>query len=222
MLAKTFQFLSFSSTATTSLLFMLNVLHIGYGGQIQLAITQNIAGAVSMPAWLWLERLMGKRNAYMVGILLMCLTSASWLLIGPGGIGLFSLILRGVAGGVGSGGMILLSMSMLSDTLAYDRDLTGEQREGLLSSVTAVIEKTSFALGVAVIGVFLSLAHYMPTKNGALVQQSHTTITALYVSFALAPIALFICNAVCIGFYTIGGRDPTFRITTIDAEPAAT
>lgn len=218
--AKLFQFLAFASTATTSLLFMLNVLHVGYTGQMQLALVQNIAGALSMPGWLWLERKTGKRNAYLVGIVFMCITSISWLIAGSG-IGLGGLAVRGVLGGIGAGGMILLSISMLSDALAHDRDITGMQREGLLSSLAAVIEKTSFALGVAIIGGFLSLAHYVPTKNGQLVQQPASAVSALYTCFALLPVALFLLNALCIWFYPLGARSREHLITVIDPEPAA-
>jgi GPH family glycoside/pentoside/hexuronide:cation symporter len=35
-----------------------------------------------------------------------------------------------VISGAGSGALILMSVSMLSDTMAYDRALTGQSREG--------------------------------------------------------------------------------------------
>ena len=114
--------------------------------------------------------------------------------------------------------MILLSISMLSDTLAYDRELTGLQREGLLSSVIAVIEKTAFAFGVAVVGMLLGYAHYLPTKNGAIIQQPTSAVTALYICFAILPVILFACNAACIWFYKLGGRYDAV-ITTVDHEP---
>jgi GPH family glycoside/pentoside/hexuronide:cation symporter len=215
--AKIFQFLSFASVATTSLLFMLNVLQIGYTGQVMLAVTQNVASALSMPGWLWLERRLGKRNAYLIGITIMSVTSLSWLLA-QANPGTAELIVRGIALGAGSGGMILLSISMLSDTLAYDRELTGLQREGLLSSVIAVIEKTAFAFGVAVVGMLLSHAHYLPTKNGQIIQQPASAVSALYICFAVLPVILFACNAACILFYKLGGRYSPV-ITTVDPEP---
>jgi GPH family glycoside/pentoside/hexuronide:cation symporter len=218
--AKIFQFLAFASTATTSLLFMLNVLHLGYGGQMRLALTQNIASAISMPGWLWLERRTGKRNAYMVGILIMSLSTGSWLLA-TSGLTLPGLMARGIASGVGSGGMILLSISMLSDTIAHDRELLGLQREGLLSSVAAVIEKTFFAFGVAVIGAFLNMVHYLPTKHGQIIQQPASAISGLYICFAALPVLMFALNALCIWFYPLGGRAPQFELTVIDPEPAA-
>lgn len=203
--AKVFQFLSFASVATTSLLFMLNVLHTGYEGPMKLGLAQNIASAASMPLWLWLERQLGKRNAYLIGIGLMAVTSLSWLFAAPG-ISDWSLVWRGVLGGVGAGGMILLSISMLADSLAYDREVTGLRREGVLSSVIAVIEKTIFAVGVGIVGVYLSWSQYVPTKGGAIIQQPESAVTALYFCFTIVPVVFAALNAACICFYPIGGR----------------
>ena len=213
--AKVFQFLSFASAATTSLLFMLNVLKVGYAGQIKFAIASNITVALSMPVWLWLERRMGKRNAYLIGVACMCAVSLSWL-TADASITDAGLVARAIFAGFGSGGMILLSISMLGDTLAYDRDMTGRHREGLLSSVIAVIEKTAFAFGVGLVGVYLGYAHYMPTKNGQLITQPASAITSLYVAFAVLPVVLYACNAVFMTLYPLGGRGDVVRRPEID------
>lgn len=217
--AKVFQFLSFASAATTSLLYMLNVLNAGYAGPVKLGLASNIATALSMPLWLWVERRTGKRNAYIAAIVLMALTSLSWL-VADRGIDLWGFVWRGVLSGIGAGGMILMSISMLADTLAYDRTLTGMRREGLLSSVIAVIEKTTYALGVAVVGAYLSFARYVPTTGGRIIEQPVSAVTALTICFTLFPVACAICNVACISFYKIGGRYPAARPVMIDPEPA--
>ncbi|PEQ11412.1 hypothetical protein B2G71_17835 [Novosphingobium sp. PC22D] len=206
--AKIFQFLSFASMATTSLLFKLNVLMVGYAGQMQLALAQNIASAASMPFWLWMERKLGKRNAYIVGLAIMSVISLSWLWTGRD-ITTWGLVWRGLVSGVGSGGMILLSISMFSDTLAHDRKVTGLRREGLLASVVAITEKTTFAFGVAAVGFYLSLANYVPTRDGRIIEQPESAINALYFCFAILPVLFGLCNVVCISFYKIGGKYPT-------------
>ncbi len=203
--AKIFQFLAFSSFATTSLLFLLNVLKLGYTEQIYLAITQNLMTALSMPLWLKLEKRFGKRDAYLLGLAAMAVGSLTWLSADQS-ISMVGLLARGAISGVGAGGMILLSISMLSDALAYDRSLTGTKREGLLSSIVAVIEKTTFALGVAIVGWFLSYSNYIPTRNGEIVQQPDSAISAFYICFAILPVFLFAGNAFCALQYKIGGR----------------
>ena len=69
-----------------------------------------------------------------------------------------------------------------------------------------VIEKTAFALGVGVVGIFLNAAHYIPTKNGQIVTQPDSAVSALYACYSLLPLALFACNVLCFWFYTLGAR----------------
>jgi GPH family glycoside/pentoside/hexuronide:cation symporter len=213
--AKIFQFLAFASLATTGLLFKLNVLLIGYAGQMQLAIVQNITTAASMPFWLWMERWLGKRDAYLVAMATMAAGSLSWL-TADSTITLWGIIWRGLLAGIGSGGMILLSISMFSDSLAHDRALTGVRREGLLASVISLIETGAFAIGVAAVGAYLSFANYVPTTGGQIIEQPDSAVNALYFCFAILPVIFFICNAVCISFYNIGGRYPQAPEPVVD------
>jgi GPH family glycoside/pentoside/hexuronide:cation symporter len=201
-LAKIFQFLGFSSMAVTGLLYLLNVAKVGYAGQIQLALCQNLFTFISLPFWVRLGGRIGKRRTYLIGISLMIVGALSWLTAGPGltTLGIWS---RGVFGGLGSGAMLLMAISMLADTMAYDRRLTALHREGLLSGIIAVIEKTSFALGAAVIGAMLTWAHYLPTTGGALVEQPDTAVKALYLGFSIIPAVIFTLNALCIWLYDL-------------------
>jgi GPH family glycoside/pentoside/hexuronide:cation symporter len=114
--------------------------------------------------------------------------------------------IRGVPSGLGAGAMLLMAISMLADTMAYDRRLTGLHREGMLSGIIAVIEKTAFALGAAVVGAMLTVAKYVPTVGGALVEQPDTAVRALYLGFAVIPAVIFVGNAICIGFYDLDER----------------
>jgi len=200
--AKVFQFLSFAAIGSTGLLFMLNVLGVGYDGQIELMVIQNLVTALSMPLWVWLGRIIGKRRTYLLGVLLFCATALSWLLAARG-ISLSGIMLRGVFAGAGSGALILMSVSMLGDTMVYDRVVTGIAREGLLSSTVAVVEKASFALGVAVLGIFLRAAHYVPTLGGKLVQQPTSAVLALTMGYTVIPAAMFILNALFLWLYDL-------------------
>ena len=200
--AKIFQFLSFASVASTMLLYMLNVLHVGYNGQIILAVTLNVVTALVMPLWVWTGKRFGKRDTYLMGVAIYSLTALSWLLA-DSSIGTAGIMVRGVAGGIGSGAIILMAISMLGDTQAYDRVLTGEGREGLLSSTIALIEKVSFALGVAVLGALLHWLHYVPTTGGQLVQQPASAILALKLGFAVIPAIMFAINGMFLWFYDL-------------------
>lgn len=200
--AKVFQFLSFASIATTGLLFLLNVLHVGYAGQIVISVTTNIAMAITTPLWVRTGRLYGKRQTYLIGVLLFCAAALSWLLAEPG-IGTAGLLWRAAISGAGSAALILMSISMLGDTMAYDRALTGLYREGMLSAIIAVIEKTAFAAGVAVVGLLLSAAGYIPTQGGQIVAQPESAVRALYWGYAIIPALMFLCNGAFLYFYRL-------------------
>lgn len=200
--AKVFQFLSFASVASTMLLFMLNVVGIGYDGQIVLAMTQNLVTALAMPLWVWTGKRIGKRRTYLIGVVLFCAAALSWL-PADSSITTIGIVSRGIVSGLGSGALILMSISMLGDTQAYDRFITGEAREGLLSSAIAVTEKVSFALGVAVLGVFLRWLNYVPTTGGAIVEQPASAILALKLGFAVIPAVMFAINGMFLWCYDL-------------------
>jgi GPH family glycoside/pentoside/hexuronide:cation symporter len=200
--AKVFQFLSFASAATCGLLFMLNVLHIGYTGQIHLSVCMNLTVALSMPMFVKLGARIGKRKTYLAGVALYAAGALSWL-AADASITTVEIWARGIVSGLGSGAIILMSISMLGDTMAYDRRLTGLHREGLMSSVIAVVEKTSFAFGVAIVGLLLKWVGYVPTTGGALVQQPDSAVFGLYAGYAIVPAAMFALNGFFMYLYDL-------------------
>jgi GPH family glycoside/pentoside/hexuronide:cation symporter len=200
--AKILQYISLAVNISTGLLFKLNVLKIGYTGQIQLSVAQNIAMGVCMPLWLMMARRFGKRNCYLAAISLYGLTMLSWLLA-DASITTTGLLVRGVLQGIGSGGMILMSLAMLPDVMENDRALGGTRRDGIYSSIYAMIEKAGFAIGAAVSGIYLTYAGYVATTKGQLVEQSDGAVSALYAANAIIPAALLGLSFVAMCFYRL-------------------
>ncbi|NBC35997.1 MFS transporter [Novosphingobium sp. FSY-8] len=200
--AKVFQFFAFASMGACALLFMLNVLGVGYEGQIWLSMTQNVVSALSMPLWVRIGRRIGKRRTYLIGVLMFCAASGSWMLASKG-IAVEGLIWRGVLSGAGSGAIILMSIAMLGDAMAYDRFTTGIAREGLMSSTVAVVEKASSAIGAGLLGVFLAWFHFVPTMGGKLVQQPESALFALQIGYSVIPMAMFLANGFFLYLYDL-------------------
>lgn len=196
------QLLGLSIAISTSLLFMLNVLGVGYGGQATFSLAQNLLIAASMPVWLRTSRRFGKRTTAMVGILIYSIGSLSWLLAGAGESSL-ALILRGAVMGIGAGALVLMISSMLPDVMEQDAHLSGMRREGIFSSVFAIVEKVSFAIGPALVGVFLSLAGYVPTRFGHLAIQPHRVHVALYTGVAIFPAILMLVSLLLLCLYPL-------------------
>ena len=200
--AKLTQYTAFGVMQPANLLFLLNVAKTGYGGMIQYSLAQNIAVFASMPLWSPLARAIGKRDAYLLAIITMIVASLSWLTV-TAGVPVWQIWARAVLFGVGSGGSLLMSTSMLPDTMEYDRLRTGLRREGVFSSFYSVNEKLGFALGAMILGAALSAGGYVATTNGHLVTQSAGAVASLYAVKALAPSAILLLGMGMIWFYRL-------------------
>lgn len=200
--AKFAQYVSIAVASTTKLLFMLNVLKIGYEGWFQMSLAQNIATAAAMPAWLLLARWTGKKPAFIIAILILAGAYLSWLWTSPG-IAVVSIWARGVFTGIGGGGMVLMGVAMLPDAMELDRQRTGLQREGVFSGLYAVVEKAGYAVGPAIIGVYMAAAGYLPTTGGRLVSQPAAAVRALYAGATIIPAALLLLSLLLILGYNL-------------------
>jgi GPH family glycoside/pentoside/hexuronide:cation symporter len=194
--------LSLACVATTTLFFLINVTKDGYAGQEVLSIASNVAIAVSMPIWTAIARHIPKHRAFGFATALYIVMALTWLLAAPG-IPVWVLAARGCGLGFASGGMLLMGASMLPDTMDYDRRRTGLRREGLFSSFYAIVEKSAFAIGPGLIGLFLAGMGFIPTKGGQVVDQPDSAITALYVSIAIIPALLLSASIILLMFYDL-------------------
>lgn len=202
MAAKIVQYFAISIFTTTKLLFLLNVIGIGYAGLINLTLVQNIVGMISVPLWTWAGRRMGKRRAYLLAILTLGAMYASWFVTGPG-LSMQGVWLRGALNGVAATGVILLSISMLPDVMEYDRRTTGLRREGLFSSIYAFMEKLAYAVGPGLIGLLLAAGGFVATTGGKTVQQSESAIFALYAGMSIIPACLTLVSFTIMLFYRL-------------------
>jgi GPH family glycoside/pentoside/hexuronide:cation symporter len=202
MAAKFSQLLGVSIAISSSLLFMLNVLGIGYVAQADFSLAQNVAIALSMPVWVRASRRRGKRLCAMAAAAIYAAGSLTWLLAAPGET-MTVIALRGAMIGFAAGGLLLMASSMLPDVMEYDVRRTGLRREGLFSSVFAVIEKSAFAIGPGLIGVYLSHAGYLPTRFGHIVAQPAGVVSALYVGVAVLPAVMVGLSVLFLSFYRL-------------------
>jgi GPH family glycoside/pentoside/hexuronide:cation symporter len=202
MLSKFLILLATATNSTAMLLYMLNVLRGGYNGALYLNLGINLALGLSMPFWVPLSRKLGKRACYMSAMVLYVLGMSSWIFAQPHEP-MIGLVIRGVVTGVAAGGMGLVGLAMLPDTVEYDALRFGLRREGLFSSVFAVMEKLGFAIGPGLMGIYLTASGYVPTHHGHLTTQPPAVAAALLVGSALVPAALVLGALVVIVFYDL-------------------
>jgi GPH family glycoside/pentoside/hexuronide:cation symporter len=189
MIIKLSQYAAIAMISTTKVLFLLNVVKVGYGGLVNLTLVQNVVAVVVIPGWVWLGRRIGKRPAYLLATGLLFLTYLSWFFT-DASITMPEIWVRGAINGVAAAGTTLMSVAMLPDVMEYDRLRTGLRREGVFSSIYTIVEKLGYALGAGFIGVVLSMAGFVSTMQGALVDQPASAMFALYAGASLIPAGL--------------------------------
>jgi GPH family glycoside/pentoside/hexuronide:cation symporter len=202
MTAKLFLLFGQAATASTQLLFLLNVARVGYAGQVWFSLAENIALAGSLVLWVKAINRWGKRPIYLIGLFAQCLIYLAWLLPGVEETA-WTLATRGFMRGVFSAGILLAGTAMLPDTMQYDFYKTGLRREGMFASVYAIVEKIAFALAPALIGGFLAFGGYIPTTGGAIVDQPESAVQSLYLLLVGAPILANFAAASLIWFYRL-------------------
>ncbi len=184
--AKLCQYVAFGVMQPINLLFLLNITSLGMTGMIHLAIVQNAMIFLSMPVWTRLGVRLGKRNCYLLAQAIMIPSVLSWWFAGAD-LSLPGLWARGMTFGFASAGALLMSTSILPDTIEYDRLRTGRERGGIFASLYSVNEKLGFAAGAAVLGWGMAWGGYMPTTGGKIIQQAPSAIHALYLIKTLVP-----------------------------------
>ncbi|AOL23987.1 glycoside/pentoside/hexuronide:cation symporter, GPH family [Erythrobacter litoralis] len=129
----------------------------------------SVAGIVSVPAWRWVIARAGKRETYLVLLVLYGAGLASWFAWVPGEAAwLFHA--RAALIGAFSTGTLLCALAMLPDTMEYDRLQSGEGREGVMSGVFTFVENVAGALGPFIVGLLLEAGGLITARGPDVVQ----------------------------------------------------
>jgi GPH family glycoside/pentoside/hexuronide:cation symporter len=185
---------------------------------IPFVLVMTIGSIVSQPAWLVVSRRIGKRPTYVMCVIVWALVNLSWLLVHPATDELFRLplfgavstqtiliMLRAVFIGPFNAGFVLMSYSLLTDTIEYDRRRFGISREGAFSGIYSALEKLAFAVGPAVAGVILSLTGFSESKGGEAIQSSGA-IHGILIVFGFVPTFFAMSSLLLLRLYKLDER----------------
>ena len=136
----------------------------------------SVAAIAAMPALVGAAARFGKMPVYKWCLVLYAISIQAYFLADADSMWIVWLI--AVAIGVFNGGFILMSFSVLTDTIAYDRERSGISREGTLSAVYSAVDKVGNALGAAIFLAFLSLIGFVESRDGSLPQQTDAVLRA--------------------------------------------
>ena len=162
---------------------------------LALVITSSTFGILaSAPPLTALSRRIGKQNTYSLSVAIYAAVHIWWYFAGADD-GAFLMGLRGFIMGIGGSGMMLMAQSLLADVMADDRTRTGFSREGVYAGLYTTIEKFSYAVGIAIVGVLLGTAGYIE-GNAAGIDQPQSALDVIRLSVSWIPAGLAALAAV--------------------------
>ncbi len=164
--------------ATLILFFVDDVLRASQLSGLFLAV-YFLSGALTMPAWVAVSRRTGKKNAWLLGML-MAVAAFVWAFaLGPGDVLAFAVVCA--LSGVAYGAELALPPSILADLVERSRDQPGAN--GAYFGLWQMIEKLNLATAAGIALPLLAFLGYQPGASGA-------AVLALSATYALLPCAI--------------------------------
>ena len=161
-----------------------------------------LSGVVAIPLWVSAAARWGKRETWLVAMLLSALAFAGIAMLGRDDLArmIALLALAGAAMGCGS----VLGRALLADVIDLDERRTGERKEGAYSAASTLILKAGTALAIAASGPVMSATGFVPNA-----EQSDESLVGLRLLFAGLPCAGFLIGAWVFRGFSLDDDPPT-------------
>lgn len=164
-----------------------------------------VASIAAMPLLVWAAARFGKMTVYKWSLMLYAISIQFYFAADKDSLWIVWLI--AVAIGLFNGGFILMSFSVLTDVVNYDRIKTGISREGVLSSVYSAVDKVGNALGGVLFMFFLAVIGFVESADGQMAQQTPEVIRGIGIAYIVAPAVLHASSILILNRYRLGGGD---------------
>ena len=128
--------------------------------------------------------------------------TASWILLGVAdtselGVGWFGalplehllILARAVVIGVANGGFVLLALSIMTDTVDWQRRQGVAANEGVFSGIFSAAEKLAFAIGPLIAGLVMSFFGFAESQGGP-APQADRAVLGIVLLYSLIPAGL--------------------------------
>jgi Na+/melibiose symporter-like transporter len=176
--------------------FCIYVVHQPLSG-IGLVVLASTAGQVlAQPLWLRASRRWSAPTLYTVGVLGWCLNLILWLAMKDQSP--LWLIPLGLQAGAAAGGFLMVTLGMLSNTMAADAAETGLNREGIYSGFWLATEKLAFALGALIVGVVIGAFGFVESSNGVHVTQKPMAILGIAIAYCGINMAVYLASILAV------------------------
>jgi len=178
-------------------------------------ITLLIVTMLTIPAWVWIAKKLGKKVAYILG---MTVTLASVILVAftsdligsTGTLGLMALA------GFGFSSHYVLPWSMAPDTIEYGYARSGVRREGIYYSIWTFVVALGGALAGFLVGQGLDLGGYIPD-----VTQSASSLLSIRLLVGFLPVIFILVGNLLVYLYPLNQKQYEAVQAQIQANEAA-
>jgi len=165
----------------------------------------SIASIVAMPILVWAAARYGKMRVYKWCLVLYALSIQPYWFATPDSLWIVWLI--AVAIGLFNGGFILMSFSVLTDTVTYDRIRSGISREGALSSIYSAVDKVGNAVGSAIFLAVLSIIGFVESADGSFPAQTEEVRRWIMIFYIIVPELLHAGSIFILNRYRLDKQD---------------
>lgn len=163
-----------------------------------------LAGALTMPVWVALSRRSGKKNAWLIGMLIAVAAFVWAFALGPGDVVAFAIVC--VMSGVAYGAELALPPSILADLV--DRGGNARGANGAYFGLWQMIEKLNLAAAAGIALPMLAFLGYQPGSSGQ-------ALLALSATYALVPCAIKLLGGALLWIAPIDRRqEPNATLVT--------
>lgn len=169
----------------------------------------SVSAIVAMPALVRAAARFGKMTVYKWCLALYAVCIQAYFLADAESLWIVWLI--AVTIGVFNGGFILMSFSVLTDTINHDRLRSGISREGALSAVYSAVDKVGNALGAAIFLGVLSLVGFVESTDGSLLPQDGHVLRGIQLAYIVAPAVLHVSSIFILNRYRLPATDGAMR-----------
>ncbi|MGV3480030.1 MAG: MFS transporter, partial [Sphingobium sp.] len=175
----------------------------------------SAVGLVAIPAWVWITKFIGKRNAWFAGTVLnlvMLAIFATHEFDSP-----WPMTIWLIASSMGSLGLALTFWSMLPDTVEYGEWMTGKRTESFIFGLFQFFLKVALGVGAGVFGWLLDSVGYVANAP-----QTPETLAGIKAIMIWLPGAGMIVAGLAMFFYPIRRGDHEAIVEKLAARRRAT
>lgn len=155
-----------------------------------------IPSVASVPLWVPLSRRMGKKNMWLLSMMITAFGFGGMWFLEEGSDTLISVL--AVICGLGAGSGAVVAPSIQADIIDYDEYHSGKRKEGTYYASWNFVFKSATGVTLIATGMVLSMSGFTPN-----VEQTEATKTALLALYALLPLVCYTIGAIIFSRFSL-------------------